>query len=481
MRHVTAVSSLILAAAVAGGCSDPYGDPLVIVDGGDDDDATGDDDTTPAPDDDTTPVDDDTSPPVKGVNGVVLLVIDTLRGDRVGCGDRPGMMPTVEAMLAGGACFQRAKSNAPWTTPSTAAILGGVHGQTHGMIDQAEDSLDPAVDIAPDVYAPLGFLTAQASANHAAVQAGIVERFQYDYNNRFDGLEINDVLVDQYLVDHVMDFLDERVPSAETKFFLHVQMYAPHFPFCPQDPKTETQYEVEGETLDFCRLNDGTVIGDHVQAGNEELLEAALALYDQEVERTDEQFAALVQLFEDRGLMDTTLFAFTADHGEAFNEHGHWGHSAGLTFDQIDVPLGIWGPGVPAGVVVTQPVSTVDIVPTLLDYSEVQVPSDMEGASLRWLVEDPSGDHVTRAYSLLGTSTGGMHYGITTNRPDGTAWTLLQMPFVSALFHTEADPQEMQDLYGDAGHSAIQAELQLMLDEPVLNYGEWLDRYGQGP
>ena len=86
--------------------------------------------------------------------------------------------------------------------------------------------------------------------------------------------------------------------------------------------------------------------------------------------------------YDGQGLLDNTVVIITSDHGEAFGDHGHFGHSYSLYLDEIGVPLVILSPGAPAGRVVDSPVSLRDLPATVVDLLGLSAGSPFPGRSL---------------------------------------------------------------------------------------------------
>jgi hypothetical protein len=105
-------------------------------------------------------------------------------------------------------------------------------------------------------------------------------------------------------------------------------------------------------------------------------------LYDGEIRWVDDHIAKLVELVDELGLTETTAIIVTADHGDEFFEHGFKGHTRTLYREVTQVPLIMRVPGIPPGKVVSEPVSLVDITPTILDLMGVRSPTGMNGISL---------------------------------------------------------------------------------------------------
>jgi arylsulfatase A-like enzyme len=107
------------------------------------------------------------------------------------------------------------------------------------------------------------------------------------------------------------------------------------------------------------------------------------AQYDAAVTFNDREIARLHQRLVDLGLASRTLFIVTADHGEAFGEHGQSGHGLSVYDEEVRVPLLLHWPGRIAPGWVEEPVSLVDLLPTILDYAGIAFEEGMfQGRSL---------------------------------------------------------------------------------------------------
>jgi arylsulfatase A-like enzyme len=127
--------------------------------------------------------------------------------------------------------------------------------------------------------------------------------------------------------------------------------------------------------------------------GDERRIAEYVRRYDSEIAFFDDQLNRLMTFLTDRGLLDSTLVVFTADHGEAFGEDGfYFGHSQSVGLDQVRVPLVFVGPGVPQGVVVKAPVSNVAVMASILDLAGIDAPEGLVGPSLAGLFGDPGKD-----------------------------------------------------------------------------------------
>jgi arylsulfatase A-like enzyme len=117
--------------------------------------------------------------------------------------------------------------------------------------------------------------------------------------------------------------------------------------------------------------------------------EQMVAQYDAEILWHDSQVGALLDGLRQAGRLDDTLVVLTADHGEAFGEHGLWAHGTGLFEEIVHIPLIVWRSGSAAGQPrrVASPVSLQDVAPTLSQLALGKTPASFEGESLLPLLQ----------------------------------------------------------------------------------------------
>lgn len=273
----------------------------------------------------------------QGVQRIVLVTIDTLRADHVGCyGDAQAGTPTLDGLATHGVRFQTAISAAPLTLPSHTTILTGLDPPQHGVRDNGTFRLAPGIPTLATHLKKQGFATAAfVSAYVLDHQFGLAQGFDV-YG---DHLGLNAVngspVVPHRRGDATVDRALQWVRSAPDRFFLWVHLYDPHAPYAPPEPFA-TRF--------------------------------ATHPYDGEIAFADEQLGRLLRGIRSRW-SSGTLVAVTADHGESLGEHDEDTHAFTLYDATQHVPLLIEGPGVPAGRVVRGPVGLSRIAATLLDLA----------------------------------------------------------------------------------------------------------------
>jgi choline-sulfatase len=291
---------------------------------------------------------------------VLLVTIDTLRADHVGCyGAAGASTPTLDGLAARGGRFPIAVAHVPLTGPSHACLLTGLTPLGHGFRDNGGFVLPSSVKTAAEDFRAAGYHT-----------AAFVSGFPLDRRFGFDrGFESYDDHLprgnDRRRTPYVERFADattdavlrwaQGMPSADgAPFFLWVHYYDPHAP-----------YEPPGELAS--RFRD--------------------APYDGEIAFADAQLGRLLRALEEKGVLARTLVLATADHGESLGEHGEGTHGLFVYDATLRVPWIVAGPGVASGRVPDTVARGIDVLPTLLDYAGLAIPPAIEGRSLRPALE----------------------------------------------------------------------------------------------
>jgi arylsulfatase A-like enzyme len=294
---------------------------------------------------------------------IVLIVVDTLRADHLGgYGAGPRATPALSALAGRGALFRTTLAASSWTGPSVCAIVTGRYPDdvgVHGLRDRLPAS---AVTLAQRLKA-VGYRTGAVVSNPLAGPA-------YGYDRGYDSFHLERYRVKSedgrarpaFTADQVTDRALEwlRRPAKSGPFFLYAHYTDPHEPYLPPPPWKPRSFAGD-DRIDRDFLLDVAFNGAPILPSQ---LEAIQARYQGEVAFTDHEVGRLID-----ALPAGTLVAFTGDHGEEIRDHGGFLHGFTLFHEVVRVPLLIAGPGVPAGRIVEDAVSQVDIVPTLLDLA----------------------------------------------------------------------------------------------------------------
>ena len=219
-------------------------------------------------------------------------------------------------------------------------------------------------------------------AASVAPQAGAEERkaLRAMEDASHEGLT-SDVVVERFT--GWFEGLDEDEP-----FFAFLHFWDPHYDYAPPPEHDVFDPDYTGD-VDGTGIPQRKMQGFHGGELSQRDRDHVVALYDGEIRYTDEQLGRALDALAAAGRLDDTLIVFTSDHGEEFGEHGRFGHNRTLFEESIAVPLIVRWPGrVPAGAVVDDLVSLVDVAPTVLDLVGLAPEPEHWGRSLGELLDD---------------------------------------------------------------------------------------------
>ena len=313
---------------------------------------------------------------------VLLIVVDTLRADRLGCyGAERETSPAIDQFAADAVRFERAYSTAPWTIPSVASMFTGRFPASHATTSfdsQLPDELETLAELLRDS----GYRT-----------AGVVSHFALDSRHNFDqGFEVylesealgHDHLSTDGVTRQAVEQL-ERFAGGDAPFLLFAHYFDPHYNYLAHP-------EFGFAAASAGRLEGTLPMRLLLQLKSSMSREEAAFLrdlYDGEIRYTDRGIGRLLQRLDELGLKEETVVVLTADHGEEFLDHGKLGHTSSLYEELIHVPLIVRDPGRKAAgpAVVARPVSLVSLMPTLLGLAWLEFEEDrFQGPSLEPLL-----------------------------------------------------------------------------------------------
>jgi arylsulfatase A-like enzyme len=321
---------------------------------------------------------------------VLLITVDTLRPDHLGCyGYARPTSRSIDALARRGVVFRTAITAAGRTVQSFPSILTGVYPMTHGLRYEGQS------------YEVLGdrLTLTRVLKEHGYESFAVTQGLNVGLHRDFDMYD-PDIYIDPngkkvYLptksdsdaTRKAAQWLRNR-KRKDAPFFLWLRYNAPHWPYIAPAPYTEMfDSEYKGPHTFNEEAGPGVERGDIIFGKKrlpEREVEHAVAHYDDEVACADQATGDLLGALETMGLLSTTLVVLTADHGESLGEHDYFfEHGAYLYEATVRVPLILsYPPTLPAGEVVAAQARTIDIVPTVLDVAGIPVPAGLQGASL---------------------------------------------------------------------------------------------------
>jgi arylsulfatase A-like enzyme len=286
------------------------------------------------------------APKPEDLPDVVLVTLDTTRADRIGAyGYAKARTDTIDALAARGTRFNNAYSPMPLTIPAHATMMTGLLPFHHNIRANGDNVLAPSFLTLAEHLHEAGYSTAASVAAFVTTrQWGFSQGFDAYYDSMPEGEDADKNFwhterPGNAVVDDALGWL--AVQPGDKPVFLWVHLYDPHFPYVPKEPYTESMADRP---------------------------------YDAEIAFVDDQVGRLVDAFADRKV----LWALVADHGEGLGEHGEMTHGLFNYNATQHVPFILAGEGISAGVQ-EEPVSTADVMPSILAALGLPVPDGLDG------------------------------------------------------------------------------------------------------
>lgn len=354
---------------------------------------------------------------------LLLVTLDTTRADRFGCtGHASAHTPNLDAFAQRAVLFEQAVTTMPLTLGAHASILTGTYPVFHGIHDNDGYVLDSGVTTLAEVLKGQGFQTAAfVGAYPLDSQFHLDQGFDtYDDEFREDwtpAQQFSRTSLSFGYLERRSDQVNAAVlrwlaGRGKQRFFTWVHYFDAHQPYEPPRPY-DSQF--------------------------------ASSPYDGEIAFMDESFGKLLKGFEAAGALDDTIVVVVGDHGESLEQHGELTHASYLYDTTMRVPLMIAAPGrFPAGRRVARQVSTIDLMPTVLELLGLPRSHDVQGRSLVPLVQGAAREWAEEA--LLESDFNRLQYGWAPLRALRTdRYKLVEAPRLE-LYDRAADPGEIRNL-----------------------------------
>lgn len=176
----------------------------------------------------------------------------------------------------------------------------------------------------------------------------------------------------------------------------------------------------------------------------------------------DSQIGRVLDSLDRLGLRENTIVVFWSDHGYHLGEHGLW-HKQSCFEESARVPMIISTPGMKtAGTVCARTVELLDLYPTLADLAGLSAPKNLEGVSLKPLLDNPATEWKRPAYTQVQRG-GGPGHSVRTEKWRYTEWAFGEKG--AELYNHETDPQELTNLATDPAHAPIVSEMKALLKQ----------------
>jgi len=361
---------------------------------------------------------------------VLLLTVDTLRKDHLSYdGYFRSTSPHLDEFSREAVIFENAYSTTSHTLPSLASVITGKYPMHHGVRNNRVYALaDTNLTIA-EVFKKQGYVTGAIVENGTLRPSRNYDQgFEY-YGESYYFSDLKYDIPGLIMLNKISKLFGERLflyphhsggeahhttntairflkKNKDRKFFCWVHYIDPHLPyapprgydrFCRKEEKLEMSYFHKRRHLRKYEANLPPTPG---------VVKRIRGLYDGDVLYNDYQIGRLLRALEDMNLLSKTLIVFSADHGESLADHYYYiGHGQLVYNPNIAVPLLIRFPDLRYRGVIKQPVSNVNIMPTILDFmgwNQETFPGGIDGVSLMPLIGEGRKDYLPLVYSQSG-------------------------------------------------------------------------------
>jgi arylsulfatase A-like enzyme len=430
---------------------------------------------------------------------VVFILTDQWRASAFGYSGDPNVKtPNLDMLAATSVSFDNAVSVCPVCTPYRASLLTGRFPTSTGMF--MNDIYLPEEELCmAEIYQDAGYRTAYVGKwhldGHGRLNNVAPERrqgFEYwkalecshDYNKMpyYEGDSPEMKYWEDYspfsLVADACRYLEAHAQDDEP-FLLFVSIATPHFP----------HQTAPADYMDMYPVSDISLNPNVPEELYEQVLPEIRGYYAH-CTATDKAIGDLVTKMERLGLQENTILLFTSDHGEMMGAHDRLPYRKQLAWDEsLHVPFLIKLPGMDdnQGARIQAPLTTPDILPSLLSLCGIDVPESIEGEDLSGMMlsPDPTADRPALVMNVAPFDVNYMdpeYRGIRTAR-----YTYAVSPLGPImLFDDQADPFQMNNLVDQPDHADLQKELDRQLreklkeirDEDFKPRGYYIDKWG---
>ncbi len=335
---------------------------------------------------------------------LVVILIDDLRFDAMGCRNSFFETPRIDRMVREGVLFENAFVTTSLCSPSRASMLTGLYAHRHGVLDNTTP-LAPGIPTFPEVLREAGYRTAFIGKWHmGGDQDDPRPGFDHWISFRGQGVYNNPTLnvngrresrkgyITDILTDEALHFLKDQ---RDQPFFLWLSHKAVHDEFIPAPrhagryadrtyPRPATMADTEENYAgkpDWVRRQRHSWHGVDGMYNNRETFDSFTRRYAETLLAVDESVGRVLDLLRVQGLAESTTVILTSDNGFQFGEHGLIDKRT-MYEASIRIPLIAWGPGyIPAGASRSEMILNIDLCPTCCELAGANPPPGAQGRS----------------------------------------------------------------------------------------------------
>ena len=394
------------------------------------------------------------------ITNVLVVTIDCLRADSFQAAIDEGLVSTLSDLADEGVQFTNAYTVANATDPSLTSMMTGLYPHSHGVTENGW-TLDDDVTVLAEIASAGGFWTfGVPSVDHLNDEhSGLGRGFDTYYDSSsYDTLyPILSRIFDLNLFNRFFNLIKDRsVRGYTVKQHLRdtgvMRLHCRTGESVNEDVRTELD-DVEPPFFGWIHYFDM-----HEPRNASRELTAEYDEYRASMHSVDRYVGDVLDQLRSRDLLEETLVVLTADHGESLGERGYTGHGRALYESEVHVPLVFSHRSLPASEV-DAVVRTIDVMPTVLDLLDLDVPAEIDGQSLADAIRE-RGSVDDREVFMLAYPEFSDARAIRSGR-----WKFIREGDSRELYDIDQDPTELSNLVGDPDYEATVETLERQLEE----------------
>ena len=348
----------------------------------------------------------------------MLISIDTLRSDHLGCYGYSTPTPSIDSFAKRSVLFETAISQVPLTLPSHCTILTGLYPDQHGVRNNESFVLPSGITTLAERFRDAGYATGAVVGSFSLDSGfGVDQGFQYYEDKIGSGHDAEENRNAERKAETVWKLGRAWLDQQKSPWFCFLHFFDPHTAYAPPRPYPQT--------------------------------------YDGEIAYTDHVIGEILTDLSSRGGLDATIIVLLSDHGESLGEHGEMSHGVFLYDATLKVPLLISSPGYASARVRNQ-VRLVDVAPTIAELAGLSPLSPQGGQSLVLFLKGANKDlpaYSETYYTNLLMGWAPLH----SMRWSSKKW--IDAP-KAELYNLSADPKELKNIYSSSSvPQAVKNEL----------------------
>jgi arylsulfatase A-like enzyme len=336
---------------------------------------------------------------------VLVIVLDAARPDFFSCyGDSRKHTPNLDALAAEGQLYLHAHSSSNWSIPGHTSLFSGLYPTSHGALKVAS-RVGEKVPLLADILAGNGWATASFYENPLVGRVTGLDRGfsvavgpELDHRTKltFDWI-LERLLGRRSRTTQCLRLAGEWIEDAASNrrpYFVFLNLMPTHFPYEARQPYFNAIVREKGLRSEDCRsigdlghwATDQRKVWQRLAQATPGELACVTALYESNIRYLDDNLGQFLGRLRSNGQLQNTVVVVTSDHGENLGEHGLFTHMRNALFEQAThIPLIVWAPGRVPPARLENPVSLVDVMPTILELVGLgkKMPPGTQGMDVR--------------------------------------------------------------------------------------------------